>query len=235
MRRKNEDCFYVDPKNKFFLVADGVGGRHRGEIASISACNYISMRLPIIWNDLEVGKLLPEETHGVISKLVREASNYLKDLAEVEAPGGMGTTLTGVLIWRDRGWIFHVGDTRCYFYRKKWQKITRDDSLAQSLVDQGVLSSEEWKRFPYKNVITQALGLNEEVVPHIYPFRLKKNLFLLLSSDGFHGFVDENEWQKPIPIFLTKRKIGEYLSRLLDLALEKGGKDNITLVGVMIR
>ncbi len=235
VRRKNEDCFFIDPTRHFFLVADGVGGRHRGELASRTACNYMSMRLPVIWNDLEYGSVLPDEVPDLLTGLVRETSVYLKDLSRLEVPGGMGTTVTGLFLWRHFGWVFHVGDSRCYLYDGHWRVITRDDSLVQSLIDSGVLKESERNRFPYRNVITQALGLNEQIEPHIYPVFLKRGDFFLLSSDGFHGFVEETAWQRELPPLLSTMGVRKYVDTLLDLALEAGGKDNITIIGVKVR
>ena len=235
VRKKNEDCFYLEPQKRFFLVADGVGGRHRGEVASRTACNYIAMRLPLIWNDLELERITEDEVPDSLGRLVIETSRYLKEISRIEAPGGMGTTVTGLLIWRSRGWVFHVGDTRCYIYNHGWKVITRDDSLVQSLIDSGVLNEKERRRFPYKNVITQALGLKDDIIPHIYPIFIKKGMFILLTSDGFHGFVEDSVWQKPLPPMVSTRGVENYISSLLELALEAGGKDNITLIGIKVR
>ncbi len=235
VRRKNEDCYYLDPQKRFFLVADGVGGRHRGEVASRTACNYIAMRLPLIWTDLELGRITRDEVPDRLANLVVETSQYLIEISQIEAPGGMGTTLTGLLIWKNWGWVFHVGDSRCYIYKRKWKTVTRDDSLVQSLIDSGVLSEAERGRFPYKNVITQALGLNNNITPHIYSVFVTQGMFILLTSDGFHGFVGEKKWQKKLPSIISTKGVNMYITSLLELALRAGGKDNITLVGVKIK
>jgi len=236
VRRKNEDCLHIDPLHRFFIVADGVGGRKGGEIASRSACRFLSMHLPVLWNAIRNRNIRGRKVEKKLSDLLQETSDYVRDVGELESQGGIGTTLTALLVYGNTGWVMHIGDSRCYIHRNRmgWRQITHDDSLVQSLIESGILSGEEKRRFIYRNVITQALGLTEDLEPHIYMLNLKKGDFLLLSSDGFHGFVEEEKWQYLPVNFLTRRKVREYVETLLNLSLESGGKDNITILGIKV-
>lgn len=235
VRKHNEDCIYLDKKNRFFLVADGVGGKDKGELASLSACNYLYVQFENLLKILD--KNTPSETvNKKIVKIVKDSSKYVKKMALTESPEGMGTTLSGVLFFNNNAWVFNVGDSRCYYSHKdRWQQITKDDSLMQSLLDKGVLKEEQKETFPYKNVITQALGLTSPISVQVYHLKIFPKDFFIISSDGFHGLIPDKKWQKKFSSPLTSASIDRLVEKYVESALRKGGTDNISIIGIGIR
>ena len=235
IREENEDCIYLDKKNRFFLVADGVGGKETGELASLSACNYIYVQFEALYSSIGE-KTSFSEVSERIKKIVKDSSKYVRDISFTEAKEGMGTTITGVFFWKNNAWVFNVGDSRCYYFNgSKWNQVTKDDSLIQTLIDKGLLNNEQQKHFPYKNVITQAIGLTDPITVQVYRFKISPNDFFLLSSDGFHGLVSDKKWQKKYTSPFTSRSVDKLIDSYLKMALKAGGTDNISIIGIVVR
>ena len=146
-----------------------------------------------------------------------------KESKELE---GMGTTLEICLIYNNRVFIGHVGDSRVYRIRKEFmRKITRDDSYVQTLIEDGKITKEEAFRHPKKNMLTKALGCIPEVEPEIYTKTFIKNDIILMTSDGLTNMVKEDEIFK-----IIKEDIENSDVNLIKNANENGGLDNITVV-----
>jgi serine/threonine protein phosphatase PrpC len=147
----------------------------------------------------------------------------------------MGTTLTALILRQAEGILVHVGDSRCYRLREgELQQLTRDHTLVQEWVEQGLLTPEAARYSPYGSVITQAIGVESErgaLRPDIETFPLQEGDLFLLCSDGLTDMLEDAE----IAEILRTQPPTQAAWTLVDRALAEGGRDNITVVLVQIR
>ena len=143
---------------------------------------------------------------------------------------GMGTTLVSAVMLDGRVYVLNVGDSRAYkITRRRIVQITRDHSLVQDMVDRGEISAEEARTHPRRNVITRALGVDENVPSDSFAPRFQRGDILLLCSDGLTNMLTDNE------IFLAAREHRDPLSlgrALMQAALERGARDNVTVIAL---
>ncbi|MFW6051601.1 MAG: Stp1/IreP family PP2C-type Ser/Thr phosphatase [Myxococcota bacterium] len=237
VRDHNEDSFLVDKKLHLFVVCDGMGGHAAGEVASSLAARTVREFLAG-----ERERLLEyEQGHGGTRRddvlRLLEASVQQACLAvhgegqRDESKRGMGTTLEALLILGNRGFIAHVGDSRIYLYRQgSVHQLTEDHSLINELLKRGRLSREQIEKVQYKNAVTRAVGVYESVEIDTFDFDVLAGDRFLLCSDGLSGYLEESE----IPDLFEQTPEEELSQKLIDLANERGGKDNITAVVVRI-
>lgn len=226
--RKNNQDSYVIATNRggdiFAIVADGIGGNLGGDIASRMAVSYFSK----VFSETE-SFTSESKTKDWIGRQVSEAN---KEIFEYGArrPGlkGMGTTLCGAMITKKGTFIVNIGDSRAYSWRSgDLRQITMDHTLVNDMLMHGQLTPEEAANFPRRNVLTNALGVWENVRSDIDVHHEKMD-GLLLCSDGLHGYVDES---KITSIVLNAEMDPTQRSRkLLKAALDAGGYDNVTIV-----
>ena len=229
-REINEDSYYItqDPLDKIqlFILADGMGGCNAGEVASrqaiISAKNYIENN----FDDT------PKDKDSLI-QLVASSLEYAnmviyEDSKKDENLEGMGTTLEVCLIYNNRAFIGHIGDSRIYRIRKDFiRKITQDHSYVQKLVQDGTITKEEAEHHPKKNMLMKALGVNAFVEPDVMVKGFQKGDILIICSDGLTNMVDIKD------IFKAVNENFEIATKdLVDLANQNGGIDNITIITI---
>lgn len=213
VRQGNEDSFLAE--DPVFAVADGMGGHRAGEVASATAIEVVRSAGDIGPDDLE--------------QLIKEANSAIFSKAGSE-PGlnGMGTTCTIVLIEGATAHLAHVGDSRAYLVREgKVDQITLDHTLVARLVREGRISAEEARHHPQRSVITRALGVDSEVKVDVLSHDLRLGDRLLICSDGLSSMVETGPLEK---ILIETDDPQETADRLVDLANESGGEDNITVV-----
>lgn len=226
-REINEDYFsisYQDDPIQLFIVADGMGGYNGGEIASnlavTTAKEYIVSNYKASLESKE--KLL---------ELVKSASQYANMIVYEKAQAEeelrkMGTTLDICLIYQNRAFISHIGDSRIYRKRKEFfRKLTKDHSYVQQLLDEGKITKEESVTHPEKNMLMKAIGCTSFIEPDAMIKGFIKGDVILMCSDGLTNMVSEEELVQIIndnPTDATKLMIQQ--------ANDKGGKDNITAV-----
>ena len=228
-REKNQDSFYSpkeDDKLKLFALADGMGGYKGGEVASslaiISAKNYLETNFEKI-----------EHTKESILELIKSSMEYANMVVyekskEDENLNGMGTTLELCLIYNNRAYIGHVGDSRVYRIRKDIiRKLTTDHSYVEKLVKDGKISKEEAVYHPKKNMLMKALGCGAFVEPDVMVKGFQKDDVIILSSDGLTNMVTDEEIFDEV-----KKDIETCATNLVAKANEMGGYDNITIVVV---
>ncbi len=222
VRSTNEDFVMVrcDGQPKYMLVADGMGGAAAGEIASKIAA--FSVRQYI--EGLRLEKLTPSDLIGAVSY----ANNQiLTETHYNERLKGMGTTMTLAAIEANHIIVAQVGDSCAYlFTHKKLHKVTRDHTYVQSLIDSGLLEKSQAEDNPFKNIITRCVGMNDLVVD-TYDINWNKNDILLLCTDGLTVHAGEQELMQYIGSSLP---LEEKADGLLEHALAKGGRDNISIV-----
>jgi serine/threonine protein phosphatase PrpC len=201
-------------------VSDGMGGAEAGEIASYLVVESLK-------EDLSAKH---DKSTGPLIRAAVERANHLVFDAAISHPrrNGMGATLTAALVREDRAYIAGVGDSRCYIIRgKRIRQVTRDQSLVESLVELGHLAPEQAESSPHRNVILQALGTKPEVAVALTRVSLNNGDILLLCSDGLSGKVNAEEMRE---LALAGPTIDDACRRMVALANERGGEDNITVV-----
>ena len=227
VREMNQDAYYISDSSsevKLYLLADGMGGYKGGEIASNLAIkctkNYIENNFKETPKDRESLIQLVASSMEYANMVVYEKSRENKEYE------GMGTTLEVCLIYNNKAYIGHIGDSRIYRIRKTFiRKLTTDHSYVQKLVKDGTITKEEAEVHPEKNMLLKALGCNAFVEPDVAVKGFLKEDILLISSDGLTNMVKQED------IFqIATGNIEKAPQRLVDLANENGGMDNITVV-----
>lgn len=226
-RKNNEDAFFVDDELGLWVVADGMGGQAAGEVASQQAVETVhEMVLSGLRRDQ--GK----SVERILESAVQAATYMVFGMAELDSSkSGMGTTLSAILRQPDRLVIAQVGDSRIYRIRDgQASQLTEDHTLVNWQIQQGLITPEEAKRSKQKNVITRAVGNRDYVQVDILACDIQPNDVFVLCSDGLYSYVRTEE----LPAVIACG--GDVaVQALIDLANQRGGKDNITVALVEAR
>ena len=227
LREQNQDYFYISEETeepKIYILADGMGGYKGGEIASKlateSAKKYIQNNFEGITKEKEEILKLVKNAVEYANMVVYEKS---KEVPELE---GMGTTLEVCVIYNNKAYIGHVGDSRIYRIRKDViRKLTKDHSYVQKLVEDKKITREEAKTHPKKNMLMKALGCTPYVEPDIRARNFEKGDIFIMCSDGLTNMVEESRIYS-----LVKQDITSATDKLIEEANNAGGLDNITVI-----
>ena len=227
VRENNEDYFYISnslDEVQLYLLADGMGGYNGGEIASKlavqTAKNYIENNFKDIEKDKDSIIQLLGSSMEYANMVVYEKS---KETPELQ---GMGTTLEICLIYNNKAYIGHVGDSRIYRVRKQFiRKLTQDHSYVQKLVKEGTITKEQAEHHPQKNTLMKALGCNAFVEPDVMVKGFLKDDIIIMCSDGLSNLVDQETIYE-----MASKNIEQGTKDLVQLAKDRGGYDNITVV-----
>jgi len=232
-RKHNEDNYIVDMDLGLFGVADGMGGHAAGEVASETALTVLRTTLE---ERIESLRALIEESPeknrpkilNHIDEAVQAAAKSVYDMSKKKADArGMGTTLSMMMILGNKAVVGHVGDSRIFLLRQNQIfQLTEDHSLVKEQLRMGLITEEEAERSPYKNVITRAVGASDTVKVDTLFVDLHDGDRFLLCSDGLHGYFQEGE----VGPHMAEEDIEKIPERLINLANERGGKDNITAI-----
>jgi serine/threonine protein phosphatase PrpC len=221
-RTHNEDYFgYFKTSGEILaIVADGMGGHASGEIASRMAVEIIN----------EIYSKERADKDGLEAlKSAFQVANFtiLQKSLEQEGLNGMGTTATALVLEDDQALVGHMGDSRAYLFRDATvSQLTKDHSLVERMVDQGLLNREEANRHPQRNVIYKTLGGNMDgEVDLLGPIPIRINDIFLLCSDGLTNLVTDQELLE----IVTKESPQTACETLIQLANQRGGHDNITV------
>ncbi|MBR9803770.1 MAG: PP2C family protein-serine/threonine phosphatase [Rubinisphaera brasiliensis] len=230
-RQNNEDNLYIDPDNRFFIVADGMGGQSAGEKASQLAVELVPKKL------IEMVDFLSDSSdrvHKSINEAVCHANGEIMALGRIDPDmHNMGTTIVLIVSVADQFYIGNVGDSRCYLLRDgKLTLLTKDHSLTQALVEAGTISADEARSHRYKNVLYRYLGSKEGAEgAYTVESTPQPGDRFLLCSDGVTDGLEDSELQK----VLAAESEPQELADSIVLAAQKGGsKDNITCVVLQI-
>jgi serine/threonine protein phosphatase PrpC len=238
VRAANEDSFLVDNELKLYIVADGMGGHQGGGYASSRAVAKIKEE--IVRQETKQESTQPlTAASGRTPAQVRLKNALLitnemlfKKAMEDSTLRGMGTTVTAIQLDHVVANIAHVGDSRLYLMRNgDMIQVSRDHSWVQEQVDAGVLSEEEARVHPLKNIITRSLGHDRELMVDLDRREYQPGDRFLLCSDGLTNMVDD----QTIKQVLKEKDIEASVKELIRLALEAGGQDNVTTLIVEIR
>ncbi len=234
-RKHNEDSFLVDPDLGLYLVADGMGGHAAGEVASARCVEVVREHLSAHRSTLddfshEASAEGREEVQKLVAHAIQRACREIFELAEREPEKrGMGTTCVALIARGRKAVVAHVGDSRAYLLRSgRVHQLTEDHSLVEEHVKRGLMTREQAEKSDIRNVITRAVGLQPSVeVDTLLTDVMPGDLFLL-CSDGLHGYLKDDEL---VSLFSSEPR-STLPMKTIDLANQRGGKDNITTVVV---
>ena len=237
-RAHNEDAILVDAERKLVVLADGMGGYQAGEVASQLAVDVVredSSDATLTESDL--GRIDPETGISVAMRQLRgaieKANNRICSVARGrEELNGMGTTIVAARFYDGRVGIAHVGDSRCYRLRENvLEQLTRDHSYVQDQLEKGLISEEEAKHSQQKNLITRALGIDAIAEADVQEFRTRPGDVYLLCSDGLSDLVDDETIGDQLR---ANPNPPERIKVLIDTANANGGRDNISVIVVVV-
>ena len=216
VRQHNEDYYQTDPQHGLWLIADGMGGHEAGEVASKIVAETIAFAI--------------QQGFSVSEAVARSARAIADALEQGKGVSGMGSTVVALQMANDNYEIAWVGDSRAYLWRRgTLHRLTCDHTVVQSLLDAGIINIWEAERHPGKNQLTQALGPTEMARLDIATTngRLHPDEEILLCSDGLTGELSE---QQISAILSEKHDAQRRVDRLIQAALDAGGRDNITVL-----
>jgi serine/threonine protein phosphatase PrpC len=234
-RKHNEDSFLCDDAIGLYVVADGVGGHAKGEVASAESVAQIqnwvqgardARRAYLEDPDTEDNRYALRRT---LESAVQQACYMVFGMAEMNPDQrGMSTTISALMVLAGRAFIAQVGDSRVYLLRGSANalQLTEDHTLINYKLKQGLITPEQAKLAKGKNVITRAVGHKEYVEVDNTQVDLVDGDRLLLCSDGLHGYLLDDE----LAGLIAGKDAAEACKGLIDLANQRGGKDNITVV-----
>lgn len=232
-RNHNEDSLLIDPELQLFVVADGMGGHAGGGTASKIAVETIDREMRKVKTQsngpFDVVAMLQDSPLPEVLRAAVESSCLAIFGAAQDDPrlAGMGTTVISLLVKDDQAFFGHVGDSRAYLIRGDLiQQISEDHSLVNEQIKAGMITPEEAKHSRYKNIITRSVGFEEEVQVDIMGLVAEPGDTFLLCCDGLSNMVDDREMLETV----RNRPLDEACRKLVDLANEHGGDDNITVI-----
>lgn len=234
VRLNNEDAYgefvpattaEIAERGVVFVVADGMGGHRGGEIAS-----RIAVRTILAFYATETG----EDRARALARAFHEANQTILQEAVADSTlFGMGTTCTALALHHGRAFFAHVGDSRCYMLRKgKILQVTSDHSIVGEMVRSGIISDEDARTHPKRNVITRSLGAQPDVVAETPDsIELQRGDSFLLCSDGLTAYLTDLD----ISVVMATNGPEAACKTLVHMANEQGGRDNITVQVITVR
>ena len=220
-RKVNEDSFLTLPNEKLWLVADGMGGHSRGDVAS--------QALSGAYADFKVGKSLSSTVEDIEQRALRVNDELRKDI-ESNSNKIMGTTLALMFGYGTNAYFFWAGDSRIYLLRDgNFTHMTHDHSYVQEIVDRGKITEEEAEDHPSANVITRAVGAVEELYIDLDCISVKDGDKFLLCSDGLFKALNFDAIRKELDDIPMNAA-----DRLIKSAIKNGADDNVTVVVVSV-
>lgn len=222
VRKVNEDYlgFAENEKYRLYIVADGMGGHNAGEVASKYAVTEILEKVKNINFDNDISTELIKCVKSANEKIYNESKTN-------EEFSGMGTTVTLALVFKDKLYVAHVGDSSCFvLVGDDIKKVTKDHSFVQELIDIGSISEEEAKNHPNKNIITRSLGFTEKLEVDVYELLIKGIRKIILCTDGLTNYINMSELKEVI----GQDENAEACERLVGIAKNRGGSDNISII-----
>jgi protein phosphatase len=237
VREANEDAFLRADDVRLFVVADGMGGHAAGEVASRLAVEAIEAEIrrtagvqDVAW-PIEVDARRSRDANRMLSALYLANERVFRAAARDQALAGMGTTVVGALLAdaEDRVVIGHAGDSRLYLHADgELTLLTRDDSWLEMAFDNGLLGAvDALASHPNRHQLTNALGVRERAELHVEERPLSGRGVLLLCTDGLHAFVDHETMEA---IVGEDEDLERVADRLVEAALDRGGRDNVTVL-----
>jgi len=230
-REKNEDKVRCGPESGLFMVADGMGGHSFGAEAARTAVETLENRLGAVIR----GAVVPLDfsaREDILRKAFEEAHERIVDFARRNARGHtVGTTATALWLGSDgRAAVAHVGDSRLYLMRDNaLRQMTKDHTFVQEAVDIGRITPDQARKSPYAHTLTRALGIADRHECDVFELALQPGDMVLICSDGLSGVAVDSEIESMLADS-GDRDLDALADTLVELALDRGGPDNISLV-----
>ncbi|MDR0499115.1 MAG: Stp1/IreP family PP2C-type Ser/Thr phosphatase [Holophagales bacterium] len=233
VRNHNEDNLFFDTGLGLFIVADGLGGHAAGEVASKIVVDQMAKFIKqttssamatqsgsgneFNWNEIRLKTAIQMSNKAIADNILTHPERKT-----------MGSTVVACLVDGKRVTMAHVGDSRAYRLDKNSiQQITRDHSWVAEQVANGLLTKEEAKRHPFRNIITQALGNTSELDIEVHDFEITNSETILLCSDGLSGMVSD---EQILEVFNEASNLRHAVRSLVSQAIDNGGEDNVSVV-----
>lgn len=234
IRPLNEDAVGADPNIGLFILADGLGGYNAGEVASTMA---VSSLLSGLGAELQRAHIRDDTSfdpaNALRDALVSMNEEIFRAALHSAVYEGMATTAVVAWFLGGRLWVAHAGDSRLYRFRSgALQQITRDHSFSQELLDAGMISEEEARVLPAKNLVTRAVGASPTLEPEVHDYDVEAGDIILMCSDGLTEMVT-NEGIGAV-VGADVQDIAQAARRLIDDANEAGGRDNCSVILVRV-
>jgi serine/threonine protein phosphatase PrpC len=221
-RRRNEDSLLLDEPNGIVIVADGIGGRAAGDVASAEAARAVQESLTSVESASGSGERMAEAVHKA-NLAVWEAAR------EEPEQAGMGTTVTALAIMGESWIVGHVGDSRAYLLRGgRLERLTKDHTVVQELVESGALTASAAAGHPLRHLINRAVGTAAGVEPDVFDGRVQAGDIFLLCTDGLAGLMTDVELEAALQD-LTLDGLDDATASLIAEAHERGAPDNVTV------
>jgi protein phosphatase len=236
-REHNEDSLLLDPESGLFVVADGMGGHAGGGTASSIAVETVQKTVRAAKAEAPAAFAAPSPQDpghfpSMLRRAVEAASREIFRAAQEDSSlAGMGTTVTAVLLAGRTAYLAHVGDSRCYLLRgPRIFQLSEDHSLVNEQLKAGAITEEEARSSRFRNIITRSVGFEEDVLVDMVGLEVEPGDVLVLCCDGLSNLVTEPE----ILEIAAGAPLDEAPERLVALANERGGDDNITVIVVKV-
>ncbi len=238
-RRHNEDAYLIDEERGLFVVADGMGGHAAGEVASRITVESIQEYIAATEEEHEsswpfgFNSRVSLEGNRLTTAVEKANEKVMRAVQNRPELKGMGTTVVAALFDGERATLVHVGDSRAYLFRDgELRRLTDDHSWVQEQVNAGILSEDEAKSHPLKNVVTRALGGAAHVSVDLIEVPVRAGDRYLLCSDGLTGMLPDEELYEH---FRTVGALDATVKSLIEVANARGGVDNITAILVEVK
>ncbi len=236
LREANEDRIHLNEEDRLFVVADGMGGHAAGEVASGIAVEVVNYFIIHTRRDRELTWPYAYDDNlsydgNRLQTAIRLANSRIREAVEEELSyQGMGSTLVSILATEQRTTIGSVGDSRVYRYRGGvLELLTNDHSWVNEQMQEGMLTEEQAKTHPFRNVVTRALGSDSSVLVDIRSEAIEDGDCYLLCSDGLTGMIEDEDIAGLLD-GLAGSDLQTVCDRLVETANQQGGKDNISVV-----
>ena len=219
VRKENQDSILMMPQRGVFAVADGMGGHAGGKLASAIAVEVLTSRIASE----------PNLDRRTIDSALEEANHKILERARQDQMQGMGTTLT-LAYYSEGSWqVVHIGDSRAYAITTEGaHALTQDHSLVGELLAQGSITRDEAQNHPHRNILTRALGSEDNALPEWNQVKAEKLSYLLLCTDGLYNMLTDEEIKTiAMP---EDQTLHEKAAAMIELAKHRGGFDNITAI-----
>ena len=229
VRKNNEDVWGCLPEHHLYLLADGMGGHQAGEVAAREAVIHVCSAMRSFFENHVHHDLSTTSIASHIKESIEETNHFIYELAQTdELLHGMGTTLILLCFYAGNVIVAHVGDSRIYRLRQRSiLQVTKDHSLLREMIDNGKVASTHAGEFPYKNILTRAVGTGNTVEPTLCMSAVRQGDIFLLCSDGLSDLLNQEEIED---ILNKSLSIEEKVRFLIAAAKHKGGYDNVTVV-----
>lgn len=226
VRKTNQDDYAAGKLPggaSYAVVCDGMGGANGGNVASSTAVKIISESILSGFTP----SLDDEKIHDLIENSIQKANTEVFEMAKNDQSlFGMGTTVVACVAENGNITVAHAGDSRAYILNKEFVRLTRDHSMVQEMLENGKITPEEALIHPQKNIITRALGVEENLDIDFSVLKFEEGDSALLCTDGLTNLVSDKVLESVARASSPK----ECADKLVDLANENGGSDNITVV-----